>query len=153
MTRYILLLALIALFFVQFNEALPATENVNLEERWDEPYYTCCYYYYKSSSKRGLEKRWENICEKYAPKKRSVEERNAEVEKRWGKPDYYCCYYYYDNPKRELAERNPVERWGDDKCTQYTSSKRSEEKRWDECKPKKRGLEKRWEPYCCCWEY
>jgi len=155
MTRYtqLLLVALIALFFIQFNEALPASDSA-LEERWKDPYYYCCYYYYNDKSdKRGLERRWENKCDEYKPDKRGLAERNDELVKRWGKPSYYCCYYYYDedSKKRGLEARSLEQRW-DDNCKVNKPDKRSE-KRWDECKPEKRGLEKRWDPYCCCYEY
>jgi len=132
----LLLVALIALFFVQCNEALPAsdttTENVT--------YYHCCYYY--ESGKRGLERRWENKCEEY--NKRSLAERNDELEKRWGKPSHYCCYYYYDedSKKRGLEERSLEQRW-DNNCKVYKNSNKRNEKRWAECKPEN----------CCCYEY
>ncbi|CAG8595207.1 10286_t:CDS:1 [Paraglomus occultum] len=157
MSRYtqLLLIAFIALFFVQLNEALPAPES-SLEARWEQPYYYCCYYYYKSD-KRGLERRWENKCEEYQPSKRNLAERNDELEKRWGKPDYYCCYYYYDqnSKKRDLDERNNnlEARWNNNCKVYKNNSKRDNEKRWDQCEPQKRGLEKRWDPYCCCYEY
>src|SRR5438128_927157 len=94
---YFLVLIVVAiLFFVQLNNAAPATDldnveltEASLEKRWDDPYYYCCYYnYYKKDGKRSLDKRWKNECKEYYPSwdKREVGKRDEDLEKRWDYP-------------------------------------------------------------------